>query len=169
MSGRALVERLTRAGHTLVAKIIVPDDMYKIRAVVSGWIADETVQIILITGGTGLTGRDVTPEAIRPLLDREIEGFGELFRWISYREIKASTVQSRAFAGIANGTIFFCMPGSVGACRTAWDDIISEQLDARERCSFMELLPRLRENIAGLSAASRMPDKRGRGERRTAG
>ncbi len=144
-SGRTLIERLTEAGHRLAEKAILRDDVYQIRALVSRWIADERIQAVLITGGTGLTGRDVTPEAIRPLLDREVEGFGELFRWISYQEIKTSTVQSRALAGIANGTLLFCLPGSTAACITAWDHILKDQLDYRERCNFVELLPRLLE------------------------
>lgn len=145
-SGRLLVESLTKAGHRLVEKAILRDDIYHIRALISRWIVDEQVQVVLITGGTGLTGRDRTPEAIVPLLDREVEGFGELFRWISYREIKTSTIQSRALAGIANGKILFCLPGSTSACRTAWDSILKEQLDRRERCNFAELLPRLLED-----------------------
>ncbi len=145
-SGALLVERLQAAGHRLAARRIVPDDRYRIRAALSQWIADPAVQAVLVTGGTGLTGRDVTPEAVRPLLDREIEGFGELFRWISYREIGTSTLQSRALAGVANGTVVFCLPGSTGACRTAWDEIIRHQLDRRTRpCNLAELLPRLTE------------------------
>lgn len=145
-SGKVLVERLTQAGHRLAAKVIVPDNMYKIRAVVSQWIADDDVQIVISTGGTGLTGRDGTPEAIKPLFDKEIEGFGEVFRAISYQEINTSTLQSRATAGVANGTYIFCVPGSSGACRTAWDKLICEQLDARTRpCNLVELMPRLLE------------------------
>ena len=145
-SGRTLVERLTAAGHQLAARAIVPDDIYRIRAVVSGWIADPAVQIVLITGGTGMTGRDSTPEAIRPLLDKEIDGFGELFRMLSWEEIGASTLQSRALGGLANATFFFCLPGSTGACRTGWDRILQVQLDARTRpCNLVDLLPRLRE------------------------
>lgn len=145
-SGRTLVERLTRAGHRLHEKVIVPDNIYRIRAVVSRWIADEQVQAVLITGGTGVTGRDVTPDAVRPLFDKEVPGFGELFRWISYQQIATSTLQSRALAGVANGTLIFCLPGSTGACRTAWDDILQHQLDCRHKpCNFAELLPRLKE------------------------
>lgn len=145
-SGRALVDRLTTAGHRLAEKTIVSDDVYKIRAVLSRWIADETVSVIITTGGTGVTGRDGTPEAIRPLLDKEIEGFGEVFRAVSYQEIKTSTVQSRALAGVANGTYIFCLPGSSGACRTAWDHLIQPQLDYRTRpCNLVELMPRLLE------------------------
>ena len=145
-SGQTLAERLTAAGHRLADRTIVPDDIYRIRAVVSGWIADPTVQAILITGGTGMTGRDSTPEAIRPLLDKEIDGFGELFRMLSWEEIGTSTLQSRALGGLANTTFIFCLPGSTGACRTGWDRILQAQLDARTRpCNLVELLPRLRE------------------------
>jgi molybdenum cofactor biosynthesis protein B len=145
-SGKLLIERLRADGHNLADKMIVPDDIYKIRAVVAGWIADEKVQVVLSTGGTGVTGRDGTPEAMKPLLDKEIEGFGEIFRSISYAEIKTSSLQSRALAGVANGTYLFCLPGSSGACRTAWDKIIKDQLDFRTRpCNLVELIPRLLE------------------------
>ena len=144
-SGKILVDSLTTAGHYLAKKIIVPDNIYKIRAVVSDWIADESVRVILTTGGTGVTGRDGTPEAIKPLLDKEIEGFGEIFRMISYQEIKTSTIQSRTLAGVANGTYLFCLPGSSGACQTGWN-IIKDQLDSRHRpCNLAQLIPRLRE------------------------
>ena len=146
VSGQTLVDRLLAAGHHLAGRVIVPDDIYRIRAVVSAWIADPAVQIVLITGGTGMTGRDRTPEPIRPLLDREIDGFGELFRMLSWEEIGTSTLQSRALGGLANATFMFCLPGSVGACRTGWDRILQPQLDARTRpCNLIELLPRLRE------------------------
>jgi molybdenum cofactor biosynthesis protein B len=146
-SGQLLVERLQSAGHRLLEKAIVPDDIYQIRAILSRWIADERVNAILTTGGTGLTGRDGTPEAIQVLLDKEIQGFGELFRLLSWEEIKTSTIQSRCLAGVANGTYVFCLPGSSGACRTAWDRIIKDQLDYRSRpCNFVELMPRLRES-----------------------
>ena len=149
-SGQTLAERLTAAGHRLADRTIVPDDIYRIRAVVSGWIADPTVQVVLITGGTGMTGRDSTPEAIRPLLDKEIDGFGELFRMLSWEEIGTSTLQSRALGGLANTTFIFCLPGSTGACRTGWDRILQAQLDARTRpCNLVELLPRLREGWEG--------------------
>ncbi|MER2601818.1 MAG: molybdenum cofactor biosynthesis protein B [Candidatus Competibacter phosphatis] len=149
-SGQTLAERLTAAGHRLADRTIVPDDIYRIRAVVSGWIADPTVQVVLITGGTGMTGRDSTPEAIRPLLDKEIDGFGELFRMLSWEEIGTSTLQSRALGGLANTTFIFCLPGSTGACRTGWDRILQAQLDARTRpCNLVELLPRLREGREG--------------------
>lgn len=145
-SGQLLVENLTEAGHHLTEKAIVPDNIYKIRAVLSRWIADEAVQAVITTGGTGVTGRDGTPEAIQPLLDKEIPGFGEIFRLLSYEEIKTSTIQSRALAGVANGTYIFCLPGSSGACRTAWERLLKEQLDYRHRpCNFAELMPRLRE------------------------
>lgn len=146
-SGKILVDSLTTVGHNLAEKIIVPDDIYQIRAVVSRWIADEFVQVILTTGGTGVTGRDGTPEAIKPLLDKEIEGFGEIFRMISYQEIKTSTIQSRCLAGVANGTYIFCLPGSSGACKTGWE-IIKEQLDSSNRpCNLAQLIPRLREQL----------------------
>ena len=145
-SGQTLVERLTAAGHRQAERAIVPDDIYRIRAVVSNWIADPAVQVVLITGGTGITGRDRTPEAIQPLLDKEINGFGELFRMLSWEEIGASTLQSRALGGLANATFIFCLPGSTGACRTGWDRILQPQLDARTRpCNLVELLPRLQE------------------------
>lgn len=146
-SGNLLVERATIAGHHIAAKLIVPDDIYQIRAVVSNWIAQKEVNVILTTGGTGVTGRDGTPEAIKPLLDKHLEGFGELFRFLSYEEIKTATLQSRALAGVANGTYIFCLPGSSGACKTAWDKIIQAQLDHRTRpCNFVELMPRLLES-----------------------
>ncbi|MEE4378758.1 MAG: molybdenum cofactor biosynthesis protein B [Candidatus Competibacteraceae bacterium] len=146
-SGQLLVERVRSAGHRVVEKAIVPDDIYRIRAIVSRWIADEKANAILTTGGTGLTGRDGTPEAVQVLLDKEIQGFGELFRMLSWEEIKTSTIQSRCLGGVANGTYIFCLPGSSGACRTAWDRIIKDQLDYRSRpCNFVELMPRLRES-----------------------
>jgi molybdenum cofactor biosynthesis protein B len=145
-SGQYLVESLTAAGHRLAERVIVPDDIYQIRAIVSRWIAEPTVQAVITTGGTGLTGRDGTPEAIHPLLDKEIEGFGEVFRWISFQEIKTSTIQSRALAGVANGTYLFCVPGSTGACRTAWEHLIQAQLDNRTApCNLAQLMPRLLE------------------------
>ena len=145
-SGQTLAERLTGAGHQLAERAIVADDIYQIRAILSRWIADPAVPIILTTGGTGMTGRDSTPEAVRPLLDKEIDGFGELFRMLSWEEIGTSTLQSRALAGLANATFIFCLPGSTGACRTGWDRILQAQLDARSRpCNLVELLPRLRE------------------------
>jgi molybdenum cofactor biosynthesis protein B len=146
LSGKTLIERLTAAGHRLTEKRIAPDDIYRIRAVVSEWIADPGVQVVLTTGGTGVTGRDGTPEALSVLFDKTLDGFGEVFRAISYQEIKTSTIQSRAIAGVANGTYIFCLPGSSGACRTAWDNLIRDQLDYRTRpCNLVELMPRLLE------------------------
>lgn len=145
-SGKLLVQRLGDAGHELAEKCIVPDNIYQIRAAVSRWIADPGVQAVISTGGTGVTGRDGTPEAIEVLLDKRLDGFGEIFRMISYQEIETSTIQSRALAGVANGTLIFCVPGSSGACRTAWDKLIAAQLDRRTRpCNLVELLPRLTE------------------------
>ncbi len=145
-SGALLAERVEAAGHRLAERRIVPDDIYRIRAVVSAWIAREDVDVVVTTGGTGLTGRDGTPEAVSVLLDKEIEGFGELFRHLSWEEIGTSTLQSRALAGVANGTYVFCLPGSSGACRTAWDRIIVHQLDIRTRpCNLAMMIPRLRE------------------------
>jgi len=137
-SGQLLVDRLTEAGHDLVDRVLIPDDIYQLRAEVSRWIADPKVQVILTTGGTGFTDRDSTPEALSPLFDKQVEGFGELFRHISYQEIGTSTLQSRAVAGLSNRTLIFCMPGSTNACRTAWDKILGEQLDARTKpCNFI--------------------------------
>ena len=145
-SGALLVKRLADAGHRPAAKTIVPDDIYQIRAIVSQWIADPDIQAVITTGGTGLTGRDGTPEAVAPLLDKQIDGFGETFRAISLGQIRTSTIQSRAAAGVANGTYVFCVPGSSGACATAWDEIISHQLDYRTRpCNLVEMMPRLLE------------------------
>ncbi|WP_027961852.1 molybdenum cofactor biosynthesis protein B [Halomonas halodenitrificans] len=140
-SGQALVQRLEAAGHRLADKRIVPDDVYQIRARVSAWIADPEIQVVLTTGGTGFTGRDSTPEAVSVLLDKRIEGFGELFRQLSWQEIGSSTVQSRCLGGLANATVLFCLPGSTGACRTAWDGILAEQLDSRHKpCNFANLV-----------------------------
>lgn len=145
-SGKILCDRLSTSGHKVHEKMIVPDDIYKIRAAVSAWIAEEKPDVVIATGGTGVTGRDGTPEAIKPLLDKEITGFGEMFRVLSYETIKTSTLQSRAFAGVANGTYVFCLPGSAGACAEAWDKLISHQLDYRSRpCNLVELMPRLKE------------------------
>jgi len=145
-SGKCLVERLAAAGHTLYEKIIVKDDIYQIRASVSNWIADEQVNVIISTGGTGVTGRDGTPEAVAPLLDKTLSGFGEVFRMLSYQDIKTSTIQSRAISGVANATYVFCLPGSASACRTAWDSLIKEQLDFRTKpCNLVQLMPRLLE------------------------
>lgn len=140
-SGQYLVESLLQENHQLVDKQIVIDDVYLIRSVVSQWIANPQVQSILITGGTGFTGRDSTPEAVAVLFDKTVEGFGELFRFLSYDEIGTSTVQSRAIAGLANETVIFCMPGSTSACQTAWGKIIREQLDSTYRpCNFVGVL-----------------------------
>ena len=140
-SGSVLVSCLEEARHHLQSKQIVKDDVYEIRSIVSTLIAEPAVQAVLMTGGTGFTARDNTLVAIKPLLDADIEGFGELFRQLSYEEIGTSTVQSRAFAGLANGTILFCMPGSPGACRTGWYKIIAEQLDSSHRpCNFVDKL-----------------------------
>ncbi|MBK5968275.1 MULTISPECIES: molybdenum cofactor biosynthesis protein B [Thiorhodovibrio] len=145
-SGDLLAERATDAGHRVVAREICSDDRYLLRAVFSRWIADAEVQVVISTGGTGVTGRDNTPEALEPLLDKRIEGFGELFRSISFAEIGASTIQSRTLAGLANTTLLFCLPGSTGACHTAWDGILGAQLDRRTRpCNFAQLIERFSE------------------------
>ena len=137
-SGQALVERLTQAGHHLADQNIVIDDVYQLRAQVSKWIADEHIHVIISTGGTGFTQRDNTPEALNVLFDKSIEGFGEVFRHVSLAEIGTSTIQSRAFGGIANQTVVLCVPGSTNACKTAWDKVIKEQLDASHRpCNFV--------------------------------
>ena len=140
-SGQFLCDALSEEGHSLAARQIEIDDMYKLRAAVSSWIADEAIEVILVTGGTGFTTRDSTPEALSVLFDVDITGFGELFRQLSYEDIGTSTVQSRAFAGIANNTVIFCLPGSTGACRTAWNGILKSQLDIDHRpCNFAELI-----------------------------
>jgi molybdenum cofactor biosynthesis protein B len=145
-SGDYLVSVLEAEGHRLVERALLPDDRYQLRALVSRWIADNGVDGILVTGGTGFTGRDSTPEALLPLLDKEMPGFGELFRAISFDEIGTSSLQSRAFAGLANGTFVFCLPGSTSACTTGWEKIIRAQLDARTRpCNLATLRPRLKE------------------------
>jgi len=145
-SGKLLADRLKAAGHRLAEKRIIPDDVYAIRAVVAAWIADANVDAVITTGGTGVTGRDGTPEAVSVLLDKMIDGFGEVFRTISREQIGTSTIQSRAMAGVANGTYVFCVPGSSGACATAWDSLINAQLDIRTRpCNLAELMPRLLE------------------------
>ena len=145
-SGKLLAARLVEGGHRLAEKCIVRDDIYAIRAVLSRWIAGPEVDVVLTTGGTGITGRDGTPEAVAPLLDKIVDGFGETFRAISFQEIGTSTMQSRALAGVANRTYVFVLPGSSGACRTAWDKLISTQLDYRTRpCNLVELMPRLIE------------------------
>ncbi|MCU7841358.1 MAG: molybdenum cofactor biosynthesis protein B [Candidatus Thiodiazotropha sp. (ex Lucinoma borealis)] len=145
-SGLKLKSLLEEAGHRMAEKVIVADDCYQIRADVSKWIADSSVQVVITTGGTGLTGRDGTPEAVQPLLDKVIDGFGEMFRVLSYETIGTSTLQSRALAGVANGTFIFCLPGSTGACMDGWSKLIAAQLDYRTRpCNLVELLPRLLE------------------------
>lgn len=145
-SGDLLAARIEAAGHRLANRRLEPDDVYRIRAVVSAWIADPVVEAIITTGGTGVTGRDGTPEAVAPLLDKVIEGFGEIFRMLSWEDIGTSTLQSRCLAGVANGTYVFCLPGSGNACATGWDRLIARQLDYRTRpCNLAELLPRLKE------------------------
>ena len=145
-SGALLVERLKAQGHTLYEKTILIDDIYQVRAQVAQWIADPNVQAVVSTGGTGLTGRHGTPEAVAPLFDKEIEGFGEVFRMLSYEEIGASTMQSRCIAGVSNGTYVFCLPGSSGACATGWDKLIGPQLDSTNQpCNLVDLMPRLLE------------------------
>ncbi len=145
-SGDYLAQVLLQAGHRLHERALLPDDCYQLRALVSRWIADEACDGVLITGGTGFTGRDSTPEAISPLLDKQMPGFGEMFRVLSFEEIGTSSLQSRAFAGLANGTFVFCLPGSTSACRTAWEKLLQAQLDARTRpCNLVGLRPRLLE------------------------
>lgn len=145
-SGKTLADLLTSAGHRLAARAIVRDDVPRIRQQVETWIADAGIDVVLTTGGTGFTGRDVTPEAIRPLFEKEIDGFSALFHALSYAKVGTSTIQSRACGGVANGTYIFCLPGSPGACRDAWDGILKWQLDNRHRpCNFVEIMPRLME------------------------
>ncbi len=145
-SGRILVERIAGAGHRVAGRDIVADERDAIVARLERWIADPEIDVVIATGGTGVTGRDVTPEAFAGIVDKEIPGFGELFRMLSYQKIKTSTIQSRATAGVANGTYLFALPGSPGACKDAWDEILVHQLDIRTRpCNFVELMPRLKE------------------------
>ena len=145
-SGDALQKLLEAAGHRLVERRLVPDDRYQIRAEISRWIAEAAVQVVISSGGTGLTGRDGTPEAVAPLLDKTIDGFGELFRVLSYETIGTSSLQSRCLAGVANGTLIFVLPGSLDAVTTAWNRLIGAQLDASTRpCNLVQLLPRLKE------------------------
>jgi molybdenum cofactor biosynthesis protein B len=147
-SGRMLAERIEKAGHRLAARAMVRDDVAAITAQLRQWIADPAIDVIITTGGTGLTGRDVTPEAVHALMDKEIPGFGELFRWLSFAKIGTSTIQSRALAVVAGGTYVFALPGSPGACRDAWDEILAYQLDSRHKpCNFVELMPRLNEHL----------------------
>ncbi len=148
-SGDALVDRLERDGHILAARAIVRDEIDAIQATLRGWIAETGIDCVIATGGTGLTGRDVTPEAFEGVYEKRIDGFGELFRWLSFAKIGTSTIQSRATAGTAGGTYLFALPGSPGACRDAWDDILHWQLDYRFRpCNFVEIMPRLQEHVA---------------------
>ncbi len=147
-SGDTLVARITEAGHTLADRMIVKDDVRQIRAAVRKLVKRMDIDVIITTGGTGLTGRDVTVEAMRPLFDKEIEGFGVVFHMISFQKIKTSTIQSRATAGVVSGTYVFCLPGSPGACRDGWDEILVHQLDYRHHpCNFIEILPRLEEHL----------------------
>jgi len=146
-SGQTLVERLQGAGHELARRAIVPDDVPAIRAQVTAWIDDPDVDVVISTGGTGVTGRDVTPEAFEGLYEKSIPGFGEMFRMLSYQKIGTSTIQSRCTAGVCRGTYLFALPGSPGACRDGWDLILKDQLDYRHKpCNFVELFPRLREH-----------------------
>lgn len=146
-SGDTLVERLTAAGHRLADRAIVKDEVAAIIGQLRRWIDDDGVDVVIATGGTGLTGRDVTPEAFEQVFEKRIDGFGELFRWLGYQKIGTSTIQSRAVAGVARGTYLFAVPGSPGACRDAWDGILAHQLDFRYRpCNFVEIMPRLREH-----------------------
>ena len=147
-SGATLAERIGKAGHAVAARAIVTDDVEKIRAQVKAWIADEGVDVIISTGGTGFTGRDVTPEAVEPLFEKRMDGFSVAFHLVSHAKIGSSTIQSRATAGVAGATFIFCLPGSPGACRDAWDEILVHQLDYRFRpCNFVELMPRLDETM----------------------
>jgi molybdenum cofactor biosynthesis protein B len=147
-SGMTLADRIEKAGHRLAAREIVKDDVEAIRAVVRGWINDKTIDAIITTGGTGFTGRDVTPEALEPLFEKRMDGFSEVFHRISYDKIGTSTIQSRATGGVAGATYIFCLPGSPGACRDAWDGILGPQLDYRHMpCNFVEIMPRLDEHL----------------------
>ncbi len=147
-SGQTLAERIEKAGHRVAARDIVPDEKDAVIARLKAWIADADIDAVIATGGTGVTGRDVTPEAFQAVYEKEIPGFGELFRWLSFQKIKTSTIQSRATAGVAGGTYLFALPGSPGACRDAWDDILVHQLDSRVKpCNFVELMPRLKERL----------------------
>lgn len=146
ISGNVLKERIEQEGHHIFEKKIVTDNIYQIRAAISNWIIEPDVNVVVTTGGTGVTGRDGTPEAVLPILDKVLDGFGEIFRMLSYDEIKTSTIQSRAIAGVANGTYIFCLPGSSGACKTAWDRLIKAQIDSRTKpCNLVQLMPRLKE------------------------
>ena len=152
-SGATLVERIETGGHRAVRRAIVKDDQASIEAQLRAWIADPEIDVVLATGGTGVTGRDVTPEAFHAVYEKEITGFGELFRWISFQKIGTSTIQSRATGGVAGGTYLFALPGSPGACRDAWDEILRHQLDSRFRpCNLVELMPRLQEHLKAPAA-----------------
>ena len=147
-SGQTLAERIEKAGHRVAARDIVPDEKDAVIARLKAWIADADIDAVIATGGTGVTGRDITPEAFQAVYEKEIPGFGELFRWLSFQKIKTSTIQSRATAGVAGGTYLFALHGSPGACRDAWDDILVHQLDSRFKpCNFVELMPRLKERL----------------------
>jgi len=147
-SGDTLADRIRGAGHIVVERKIVKDEVAAIVAALEAWIADPKIDVVISTGGTGVTGRDVTPEAFHAVYEKEIVGFGELFRWLSYQKIKTSTIQSRATAGVAGGTYLFALPGSPGAVKDGWDDIIAAQLDNRHRpCNLVELMPRLQEHL----------------------
>ncbi len=149
ISGQTLAERIVAAGHHLAARDIVRDDVEAIVAKLGAWIDDPEIDTVIATGGTGITGRDITPEAFSRVVEKDIPGFGELFRMLSYAKIKTSTIQSRATAGVAGGTYLFAIPGSTGACKDAWDDILVHQLDSRHKpCNFVELMPRLKEHLA---------------------
>ena len=149
-SGDLLAERIASSGHALADRAIVKDDIASIRSRIESWIADPSVDCVITTGGTGFTGRDVTPEAVKPLFEKEIEGFAIVFHMLSYAKVATSTIQSRACAGVARGTYIFCLPGSPGACRDAWDGILQFQLDLRHRpCNLVEIMPRLEEHRRG--------------------
>ena len=145
-SGRFLMDAARSGGHSISQYAISKDNLYDLRAILSSWIADPGVEVVLVTGGTGFTSRDSTPEAVQPLFDSDVPGFGELFRWLSFQKIGTSTIQSRAIAGVSNGTYIFVLPGSPSACRDAWDEILVHQLDINHKpCNFVELFPRLKE------------------------
>ena len=149
-SGDALVEMIRAAGHEAADRAIVKDDIAQIAAKVQGWIAEPRIDVVITTGGTGFTGRDVTPEAVRPLFEKEIDGFSTVFHMVSFAKVGTSTIQSRACAGLARGTYIFCLPGSPGACKDAWNEILKWQLDNRHRpCNFVEIMPRLEEHRRG--------------------